>query len=97
MVLVATAVMEVMDPVDSRLDCCARRSSHRCSHSHESRNGAPVVGSLVVDAIEVEVTVGYSCCDGTFENAFYHQKRFHGRNRCNHKTIDGNCVLPTAT
>ena len=27
MVLVATAVMVVMDPVDPRLDCCTRRSS----------------------------------------------------------------------
>ena len=45
LVLVATVVMVVvMDPVDPRLDRCARRSSLRRSHSHQSRYGAPVVG-----------------------------------------------------
>ena len=45
LVLVTTVVM---DPVDPRLDRCARRSSRRRWHSHQSRNGALVVGLVVV-------------------------------------------------
>ena len=48
-----------MDPC---LNCCARRSSHRRSHSHHSRNGAPAVGSVVVEAMHGVVVVGRSCC-----------------------------------
>ena len=49
LVLVATVVMVVViDPVDPRLDHCARRSSRCRSHSHQSRNGGPVVGLVVV-------------------------------------------------
>ena len=52
----------VVDPVNPRVNCCARRSSRRSSHSHESWNGAPVVRSVVVEAMEGEVVVGHSCC-----------------------------------
>ena len=56
----ATVVLVVMELVDPRLDCCIRRSSHRRSHSYQSRNGAPVVGLVVVvvDAMQGEVVVG---------------------------------------
>ena len=46
-------VMVVMDPVDPRLDCCAHRSSRRRSHAHQSRNGTPVVGLVVVVVVVI--------------------------------------------
>ena len=60
LVVFLTAVMVVMDQVDPRLDCCARRSSHCRSQSHESERGL-VVGSAVVVATGEEVIVGCSC------------------------------------
>ena len=70
--------MVVMDPVDPRLDCGARRSSHWRSQSHETERGS-VVGSVVVVAIGEEVIVGCSCRVGMSDpKGFYHQKRFHG-------------------
>ena len=68
MVLVATVVLVVMDPVDPCLDSCVRRRSHRRSHSHQSRNGAPVAVVVVVaevvvaEAMQGEVVVGCSFC-----------------------------------
>ena len=50
--------------------------------------GVVVVGVAVVVGVEV---------DERFENAFYHQKWFHGRSRCHQKRSHGNCFLPTAT
>ena len=75
-----------MELVDPRLDCCIRRSSRRRSHSHQSRNGAPVVGLVVVvvvvvvDAMQGEVVVGCSFCVvmGATRKSFYHQEQFHG-------------------
>ena len=68
------AAAATVDPVYPGFNCCARRSSL----SHESRNGAPVVGSVVVEAIGGEV-VGCSCrvVMGAVRKSFYHQKRFH--------------------
>ena len=37
------------------------------------------------------------CGDWRFGNAFHYSKRFHGRNRCHHKTFHGSCILPMAT
>ena len=75
----ATAVIVVINPVDPRLDCFTRRSSHCRSRSHERQNGAPVVGSVVVKAIGGEVVVSCSCyvAMGAIRKNIYHQKRFH--------------------
>ena len=68
LVLVATVVLVVMDPVDPCLDSCVRRRSRRRSHSHQSRNGAPVAVVVVVaevvvaEAMQGEVVVGCSFC-----------------------------------
>ena len=79
LVVVTTAVMVVMEQVDSRLDCCARRSSHCRSQSHDPEHGL-VVGSVVVVAIGEEVIVGCSCCVvmGVIQKGFYHPKRLLG-------------------
>ena len=79
LVVVTTAVMAVMDQVDPRLDCCARRSSHCRVQSHEPERGL-VVGSVVVVAIGEEVIVGCSCrvVMGVIQKGLYQQKRLHG-------------------
>ena len=77
LVLVATVVIVVlMDPVDPRLDRCARRSSRRRSHSHQSWNGAPVVGLVVVVVVARSLGCGsfvecpWQACDSQ-QNRWY--------------------------
>ena len=78
LVVDATMVIVVMDPVDPRLDCCTCRSSHCRSQSHEMERGL-VVGLVVVVAIK-DVIVGWSChvVMGVIQKGFYLQKRLHG-------------------
>lgn len=76
LVPLATAVMVVMDPADTRLDCRACQSSDSRFQSHELEWGL-VLGLVVVVAIGKEVFLGCSCCVvmGVIQKGLYHQKR----------------------
>ena len=60
LVVVATAVMVLINPVDPCLDCCGCRSYHCRLQSHEMDRGLVVrfVVRLVVVAIGEEVIIG---------------------------------------
>ena len=49
----------VVDPVYPPFNCYGRRSSRGSSHKHESQNGAPLVRSVVLEAMEGEDVVGH--------------------------------------